>query len=215
MSLPSLSSVLAYATHVWLFNGNTADSGTVGARSGTGTTNCAYASDRSNNGNYAISISNGYVQLPSGTYFPGSDMSITIWLYPRSFGYFGRVFQITTGANWNLLYRNEMIVNNSPTMSIANSGSKSGLSMTGDISTNVWSHIGYTQTGNLGSIYYNGVLNNTNSNMVVALSSSFSSTTIGFNEMNNNYANMIMDDFAIFNTCLTVNQVNAIMVNLY
>ena len=216
-SSPSLSSVLAYATHVWLFNGDTVDSGTVGGRSGISTYSCAYTSDRSLAANKALSFNLGSVTLTAGTYFSGSDFSATVWVYPRSFPWFGRIFEFSYGVDWSLLHRTEMIIQDAPYIFIGDNSGTTQMGMKAQIATYTWSHLAYSQTGGSGSFYWNGVLNNTATGMRYPLASSFSSCKLGYSEMNTSsyYGDLIMDALAIFNTALSAEQIISIMNNLF
>ncbi len=59
--------------------------------------NADFITDRNGVASSALSLSNGYVQAPSGAYFDGGDFSVMAWVYPRAFNYFSRIIDFGNG----------------------------------------------------------------------------------------------------------------------
>jgi len=87
----------------WLFNGDYSDS--VGGANITGGVNYGLTKDRFGYPNSALSLTNGYAQLPQGVYFSG-PYTVTVWIYPMTYqsNSLPRIFEFTNRAGDAVLF---------------------------------------------------------------------------------------------------------------
>ena len=181
--------------------------------------NAAFASDRFNVANGAMSLSSGYLQAPNGVYFTGSSFTIMTWIYPRAFDNLARIIDFGNGADsdnvvWMFSYDTTgqlyQYLDQSANAILDYHTSQS-------IQLNQWQHVSFvfdkSSPSNNINIYVNGVLFDTTTltgqlNNVIR-----TSNYIGKSNAADPNANAIFDELKIFNVALTQSQIRFEMTN--
>ena len=126
--------------------------------------NYSFVPDRFNNPNSAISFNNGYLQAPPGIYFSG-DFTITAWIYLKNHYTGQTILEFGNGNNSdNIVFQ----IDNAAVGSLRGFVIKSSTQYYMDTAIivsnlNQWYYVAFTLSGNIGSIYVNGVLSKSSS----------------------------------------------------
>lgn len=151
-----------------------------------------------------------YVQVPSGVWF-GDNFTVESWVYIRSHNFYAQLFDFGNGAGNN----NISLFLSSGTagharLAVYNNAFASVVTANSALPLNQWVHIACTKSGSTGNIYINGV-------SVVSSAGLYSSTPtvvrtnnfIGRSNFGYPYANVIVDEFRIWNVARTPSQIQA------
>ena len=121
--------------------------------------NVSYTTDRFNNPNSALNFTFGYYQVPAGYYFYG-PFTLSVWIYPKSIGYWGRIIDFGSGKNsFNIVFSYNNGTHGYPTFKMFQfnqsfNASKSPL----EVPLNSWSFLVVTYEDLTLKMYYNASL---------------------------------------------------------
>ncbi len=171
-------------------------------------------SDRFDRPISALSLNNGYYQMPSINYFPTGEFTITAWIYIRACNAFSRMFDFFNGPSIESI---RLIICNpsNKTRFAYNNGTIQVNNLdTSLLPFNKWNHIALSFGNNNMSIYYNGIFNGSN-----VASQKLKNLTRLYNFIGRSSAitdpfmNGIIDDLKIFNKALNQKEIQFEMNN--
>ena len=156
-----------------------------------------------------------YGSLPSGVVSSlNGDWSISTWIKPAALTNWSRVFDFGTGQNVNMF----LTLNAGgagPRFAITNSGAGAEQRLTyggQNFPLNQWSNVVVTVSGTQGTMYLNGTVVATNSNMTLKPSAlgNTNRNYLGKSQYNDPAYDGAIDDFAIYNRALTAGEVGVL-----
>jgi hypothetical protein len=210
----------------WTFNNNNLTD-VIGGATLYNNVNTAFTSDRKNVASSALSITNGYIQVPSGTYFTGGSYTVMAWVYPRAFNSWSRIFEFSNFAfgvgSDNLIFSFTQSTSGQ-TVQTFYRGTSSSASLTSTststLQLNQWQHVAFTFVSSTLTAYnyVNGVL--TGTALASALPNNLvrSRNWIGCSNLYSvldPYANAIYDEMKVFTVALSQSQILSEMNNSY
>lgn len=163
----------------------------------------------------AFNGSNGYIDVPDGVYFNGSDFSISSWVKMNSYGSWARLMDFGNGpANNNVLVGLTNGTTGRPAAEIYVSTATGGqiTSPSTTLPVAQWALLTYTWSNGTGRLYINGtqVVSGTQAtpnNILRTLN------YIGRSNWSNDaYANASFDDFRIYNRMLSVSEIRSLLL---
>jgi hypothetical protein len=170
----------------------------------------SYVVDRFNIPNAAISLNNGYLQVPAGVYFNG-DFTFIAWVNFRSMSDQMRIFDFGNGAgNENIIL--QVGPGNSFCLDTYNGGSTSwsinanNRCFGSGINVNQWYNVAIVLNGTSASFYLNGVRANTAS-FYSPNNVQRTSNFIGKSNWNGPFTDAIYDEIKIFRGAMSDQQV--------
>ena len=181
--------------------------------------NAALTSDRFNNLNASLSLSNGYIQAPSGVYFTGGSYTVMAWVYPRAFNHFSRIIDFGNGQlSDSLVFSLSFYTTGIVTQKIYRNSNVSSLDLQSSqpLQLNQWQHVTFTfsHSSKQANISINGVLTATGTASNTPNNVIRSSNYIGkTNNVNNKNADAIYDEIKIFSVALSPIQIQFEMTN--
>ncbi len=213
---------------LWLpFNGNTNDesgNGNNGTNDGANLTSNRFNETNSaydfNFNNASFSKKNQQINIPYKSIFNSSTLSVSIWVYVRTYGWSGNSLKWTVPITryqdgdwgvWGITY--------DATSLSASVQSTSNAQLTNKFSNplqlNTWSNIVFTYDGSSLNLYVNGVLKSQKAG-TITLKNTTCNTGITIGELNQNngfwyYTDGKLDDIGIWNRALTQDEIT----NLY
>jgi hypothetical protein len=130
-------------THYWTFNNNLTD--TVSGVTLYNGSNACFAPNRFNDSNVALSLSNGYYQVPSGVYF-NSSYTVMAWVYVRAYNSWSRLIDFGIGNNNNnIIIALSSGVSGNPNQQFYINQNRTLMMDTLQIlSLNTWKHLAFT-----------------------------------------------------------------------
>jgi hypothetical protein len=152
---------------------------------------------------------NEYVQLPGSVVSTLHDYTISAWVNPSANSTWSRVFDFGTGTN-NYMF---LTLNDGSTLRFAittnGGGGEQQINGTSTLPLNTWSLVTVTLSGTTGTLYVNGQVVGTNTNMTLTPASLGATTQnyIGKSQYNDPYLSGQVDDFNIYSTALSAAQV--------
>lgn len=160
--------------------------------------------------------SNGYVSLPSAVYFDDNTFTIEAWVNLKSYGKWCRLIDFYTTSNSDNVIAAlcDGSLNYYPHLDISgNDGSgTTGCSASQQIPLNTWTHIAYVLDGSNGYIYINGTKVGTATDMRTPVNVSRTNNYIAKSAWGDNaYPNMKLDEFRIWTTARSADEINANM----
>jgi hypothetical protein len=197
-------------------NGNATDA-SGNALNGTMTGGITPMEDRFGNTGAALQFngSNGFIDVPDGVYFDGSDFTVSAWVRKVSNNSWSRLFDFGNGqANDNVLMAISSGTSGRPISQIY-SGTTAGpqvSSPTVPLTNNNWELLTYTWSNGNAVLYINGVqrgqgAQSTPENVV---------RTINYigrsNWASDGYANAGFDDFRIYNRKLNLSEIQSLVM---
>ncbi|WP_307371397.1 PxKF domain-containing protein [Microbacterium sp. W4I4] len=156
-----------------------------------------------------------YGSLPSGIVSSlNGDWSISTWIKPAALTSWSRVFDFGTGQNVNM-FLTMNAGGAGPRFAISNNGAGAEQRLTyggQNFPLNQWSNIVVTVSGTQGTMYLNGTVVATNSNMTLKPSAlgNTNRNYLGKSQYNDPAYDGAIDDFAIYNSALTAEDVAAL-----
>lgn len=158
--------------------------------------------------------SSSYVSLPAGVVSSlTGDYTVSAWVNPASNTAWQRLFDIGTGANASMF----LTINDGSEIRYAittgGAGGEQRIDGTGTLPLNQWSLVTVTFTGTTGTLYVDGKVVGTNTNMNVEPSAFGASTAnyIGKSQYGGDPAlDGTVDDFNIYNRALSASEVAAL-----
>ncbi len=173
--------------------------------------NATFASDRNDVPLAAISLSNGYLQAPSGVYFDGGDYTVMAWIYPRTFNSFSRIIDFSTGGTVNCIVCSLTNSNSGqPYHYISLSSSNYfELTSTQSLQLNKWQNVAFTFTNLIKKtrIYIDGVLVANGTSTFQPNNIQRTSNYIGKSNYGDPNADATFDELKIFSVALTQSQI--------
>ena len=167
----------------------------------------AFTFDRFCNPNSAILLQNVYLQAPPAVYFSG-DFTVSAWMNWRAFTENTRIIDFGNGApSDNIFFSFDRNLNlyagihytKPRDNSYTNTNSTSTI-----LKTNNWFHVAFVLNGNIGTIYVNGIVRGTGSNMNVPRNVTRTLSYIGKSNWERNpLANAVFDELKIYNVALS------------
>ena len=163
----------------------------------------SFTFDRFCNPNSAILLNNTYLQAPPAVYFSG-DFTVIAWMNLRVLA--TRIIDFGNGSPSDNVFfsfnnNQNLFAGIHYTRVSDNSYTNSNSTF---LKTNKWFHVAFVLNGKTGTIYVNGVVQGTESNMNVPRNVTRTLSFIGkSNWPNNPLANAVFDDLKIYNVALS------------
>ncbi|MGA2063144.1 MAG: LamG-like jellyroll fold domain-containing protein, partial [Thermoguttaceae bacterium] len=125
----------------------------------------------------ALNLTGGYASLPTGVVSTLNDFTIAAWVKIDTLSTWSRIFDFGTGTTVNM-FLTPLSGSGAVRFAITTSGSSNEQQINGAsaLATGSWQHVAVTLSGNTGTLYVNGVVVGTNSNMTLRPSSLGSTT---------------------------------------
>ena len=200
----------------WSFNSHVQD--VIGGAHLFNGSNASLTSDRYGRPLSALSLNNGYYQMPAVNYFQTEEFTVTSWVYVRGHIQWSRLVEFFNGPSITDSIRFIICDNINLTKFLLNNGTFTiGTVNSTVILNNKWYHIGVTFGNKNLSLYYNATLissvlttqkfkNITRKYNFIGRSNSFTTTS-------DPHFNGIVDDFKIFNKALNQKEIQFEMNN--
>jgi hypothetical protein len=209
--LPSLSGGLVL---YYPMNGNATDA-SGGGNNGTLFGGVTATADRFGNVGQALQFNgtNGYIDVPDGVYFTGSDFTVSSWVKVAAYNYWSRLFDFGNGpANNNILMALTNLTTGRPATEIYNNTTSGGqFTSATTIPTNAWKLLTYTYANGIGTMYLNGV-QIAQASQLAPLNVTRTINYIGrSNWAGDAYANAAFDDFRIYNRLLSNAEIQSLL----
>jgi hypothetical protein len=174
------------------------------------------AADRFGNPGQALQFngSNGFIDVPDGVYFNGSDFTVNVWARASSFGNWARVFDFANGPNSNNIV---LVITNGtsgrPAFVVYN-GASVGTNFTAPnaVALNTWNMLTVTYTNGNSTLSINGVpviMGATSSPVNILRTINYIGRS---NFASDAYFNGSMDDFRLYNRVLTQSEISALLL---
>ena len=152
-----------------------------------------------------LSGSTQYISAPAGVVSTLNDFTIATWVKVTTNSTWARIFDF--GANSNTYMFLAPTAGSTIRFAITTSGNgaEQVINGTSALSTGVWHHVAVTHIGNTGTLYVDGAVVGTNTNMTLRPSSMGSTPNnyIGKSQFADPYLNGQVDDFRIYNRGLS------------
>jgi hypothetical protein len=154
---------------------------------------------------------NGYVQVPNGTWFNG-NFTIEGWVFARSYNSWSRLLDFANGDYTNGVYLAlSSGTNGFPTMGVLNSSSSPLVTSGSVLPLNQWVHLACTFSNGIGTIYMNGVLVGSGPQNtpppVIRTNNYMGRSSFAMD----GYANAVFDEVRIWNVARTQGQIQGWM----
>lgn len=158
----------------------------------------------------ALDGTDDHVVLPAGAWFQAHGFSTEAWVYPRAFNSYSRIFDFGNGGpSDNVLMALSETTTGKPTFHIFRGTAAQALVAPSALPLNQWSYLVWTYDGVTGRVYLNGNLWFSGAlHQPVEINRSF--CYIGRSNWSTDpYANMLVDECAIYDRALTPTEVKA------
>jgi hypothetical protein len=214
-SKPVILSTDQYLTHYWpICNGTMRD--VVGSADMTQGNLTSFTTDRFGNGNSALALNGGWTQVPSGIYFNTPELTMSVWVYPLSVGYYSRIIDFGNGPTAdNIIFSLSNEITLQPYFQIFSGSSIIFTAFSNRVITqNKWQFLTATFNGTNATIYLDGIIIGETSihSYIQPFNLSRSNCYIGKSAWNTNgYSSSYLDDLRFYNKCLTQEEILQIM----
>lgn len=155
----------------------------------------------------ALTLSGGYASLPAGILVGVNDFTLATWVKPSALANGARIIDFGTGAaNCMVL---SMQADGKPLFVITSNGTTQQIASNIAIPAGSWSHIALTLSGNVATIYINGVSAGSISNMTLH-PTTLGSTTANYLGQSQNADSKFtgaLDDFQIYGRAFTSSEI--------
>jgi O-glycosyl hydrolase len=155
-----------------------------------------------------------YASLPSGIVSGLNDFTITAWVNIDTLNTWSRIFDFGTGTTANMFLTAQANGTGGPLrFAITTSGGGGEQRLDGPVlSAGTWYHVAVTLSGNTGTLYVNGAVAATNTNMTIHPASLGSTTQnyIGKSQYSDPGFQGSIDDFRIYSRALSASEVLAL-----
>ena len=179
--------------------------------------NAAFTNDQDGNYMSAISLNQGYLTIPPGTYFTG-DFTVSFWFFYKTIGYYPNIVSFSNGLGTNCL--SLMFSDYEGIMHLLLY--IPGVRQIDLVRTNnqfpflAWSHVTFLLSGNMASIYFNGSLivskqisNYPISQFITKTNNNYLGINVDTNlNRKEMYLDAIIYDLKIFNKALTQTEIS-------
>jgi sRNA-binding protein len=208
----SNSTGLAPGQQVRIGTGSAAESRTITAVTSTGATGPRVPGEIGN----AVKLSgNGdYVALPDGIVSGLHDFTVSAWVNPSQNSAWSRIFDFGTGTNDYMFLT--LSAGGGPlrfAITTSGNGNEQQINAPGNLPLNTWSLVTVTLSGTTGTLYVNGQVIGTNTNMTLNPTSlgDTNQNWIGRSQFSADpYMNGTVDDFNIYSRALSASEVEAL-----
>jgi len=147
------------------------------------------------------------------------DFTFSIWCYPKDEANWARLYDIGTGTDkYIFLAPSSSFAQGCPRFVIKNGGGEQVLTSNKKLNLNEWNNITVVRQGGLTSMYVNGILSGTTEGITI------SPSDIGATSQNyliksqysaDPYFNGMIDDFLVYNTALTEEEIRKLAAESY
>ncbi|MDP4182114.1 MAG: LamG-like jellyroll fold domain-containing protein [Bacillota bacterium] len=195
-------------------SGTTAVDSSVALQNGTVNNGATWATAGKINGALNLSGSSQYVSLPTGTVSSLNDFTISAWVNLDTLSTWTRIFEFASSTT-SYMFLTAKGGTNVLRFTISTSGSANDQQINGTsaLATGSWQYVAVTLSGNTGSLYLNGALVGTNTNMTLNPSDLGITTQnyIGKSRSSSDpYLDGKIDDFKIYNKALSSDEIASI-----
>ena len=198
-------------TNFYTFNGALNDA--VTGYTATGYT-YQYVSDRLGSTVNAVYLVNSYISLPDLVYFDG-DFTISVWVYLLSYASWSRILDCYGASHGdNVIAAFTAGTTGLLDLTVTNyaNGADINLYSSAVLPLNQWTHLAFTLEGLATTIYMSGVVTATGTVPVAPRSVSRPNCFIGRSYAGGDaMADAYVDEFRIFSTALSLNDINIVM----
>ena len=218
LSLFLESTIDASLTNYWPFDNHVNDIiGGANLYGGFTIGSKSFTSDRFGYWQSALYLNKAYYQMPNGVYFNG-DYTVCVWVKMNTINGRNRIMSIGTSSYTVNSIIFSLVYNSSPTPYVYISANYTGNQLISptNLPLNQWTHIAFTLSGSIGTIYLNG----TNVKQGTTLIPSNTNRTYNYfgtswysGNILNQYPNAIFDEVKIFNRCLSQREIQFIINN--
>jgi hypothetical protein len=158
---------------------------------------------------------NDYVSMPNGIVNGLNNFTIATWVRLDTTGSWRRIFDFGTGTSVNMFLVPQS-GSNTVRFAITTGGwsAEQQINGTSPLSTGVWTHVAVTKSGNVGTLYVNGVVVGTNNNLTLSPSSlgNTNQSWLGRSQYSGDaYLDGQLDDFRIYNRALSAAEINGLL----
>ena len=173
-----------------------------------------FTADRFGNPNAALDLNGGWTQVPADSYFDTPEITVSVWVYPKTVKPYANIFDFGNGKNSdNIVFSLSTAITNRPFFEIYNSSSRiERVTSSIGLSMNQWQHLAFTFDGLNMIIYLNGI-KVSNSSVSYALPSLIRNQCYigGSNWVSDGYSWSYLDDLRFYNISLTESQIYDLM----
>ena len=178
----------------------------------TATLTATYGFTTGVNGN-AVNLTSGYASLPAGIVSTLGNFTIATWIKPSSIDSWSRLFDFGTSTSNYMFFTPKAGDSSLPRFAITTGSGEQRINSSVAISTNVWTHIAITLSGNTATLYINGVVAGANTSMTLWPASLGSTTQnyIGKSQYSSDPTfKGAVDDFRIYERALSASEVGTL-----
>lgn len=163
-----------------------------------------------------LSGNNQYVSLPEGIVSTLNDFTIAAWVKLDSLGNWSRIFDFGTGTTSCMFLATNKIPNTLSFNITNGSGVTQSIAANGALATGSWQYVAVTLSGNVGTLYVNGMKVGENKNITLDPSD------LGITNLNyigksqyvaDSYLDGVVDDFSIYSYALSANDIRNIYLS--
>jgi fibronectin type 3 domain-containing protein len=193
-------------------SGTTAADTSGNGRNATLVSGPTFAAGKLGNALGFVKASSQYATLPAELVSSLTDFTISTWVNPTTLDTWARVFDFGTGTT-NYLFLSTTKGAGKPRVAFkVNGAAEQGVDSSVALTAGAWSHVAVTLSGNTMTLYVNGAVAGTNTN-VTARPSQLGSTTLNYlgkSQFNDPYLNGALDDFRIYNRALSASEIGVL-----
>jgi hypothetical protein len=209
-----------YLTHYWPFS-NSQMTDQIGKSHMTQGAKTTFVADRFGCPNSALSLNQGWAQVPGGIYFNTPEITISAWIYPQQLGYWCRLIDFGNGGTKDTGFHKDAIVvpianalTPHATFFIFSASPPITTIGTSNIVLGKWQFITATYNGTTTRVYVNGI-------QTASVTQTFTLPTVNrtqcfigksFNApIGDGYSNSYIDDLRFYNKALTQAEILQLM----
>ena len=161
-----------------------------------------------------LSGTNQYVALPSGVVSSANAITVAAWVNLDTVSNWTRIFDFGSGTSNNMFLTPKNGQTGNIRFEIYTNSISQRIDGTAPLQTGGWHHVAVTLNGSTGTLYVDGVQVGTNTGMTLKPSNMGATTQnwIGRSQWSTDpYLDGRVDDFRIYNSALTAQEVTAVM----